>query len=60
MRNGKLNKQELNTISRAMDILNVWIDFQEGCGIDSDNDIATNRACVAVVGMVDFLEEYDK
>jgi len=60
MRNGKLNKREMETIRKACDILNGWIDWQEERGIDSDNDLMTNRACVAVVGMVDFIAEYER
>lgn len=60
MRKGKLNKREMETIRKAYDILNAWIDYQEDMGIDSDNDCATNGACIAVVGMVEFIEEYER
>lgn len=60
MFNGKLNKREMATILRAKDILNDWIDYQEECGIDSDNDALTCSACNAVVGLVDFIGEYDE
>lgn len=59
MRNGKLNKTEKATIERAKDVLNAWIDFQEGRGIDPDSDLAVNRACTAVVSIIDFMEYYD-
>lgn len=57
---GKLNKREMATILRAQDILNDWIDYQEDQGITSDNDTMTCSACNAVVGLVDFIGEYDE
>lgn len=60
MRSGKLNKRERATILKAQEILNEWIDYQEERGVDADNDLAVDRACVAVVGMADFMSYYEE
>ena len=58
MRQGRLSKREVSQLRRAEDTLNAWIDYQEDRGINSDNDYEVNRACLAVVALVDFLESY--
>lgn len=62
-KNGKLSKRDMATLNKAWEILSRWTEWAENDaesnGYEADTDCCYNDAMSAVVGLCDFIENYE-
>lgn len=64
MKNGKLNKREMATLNKAWEILSRWSETAEEKadrnGYEADTDYLYSNAMTAVVGLCEFINNYEE
>lgn len=62
-KDGNLNKREMQTLNKAWEILSKWSEWAEedadAHGYEADTDYCYSNAMAAVVGLCEFINNYE-